>query len=204
MDQVHLATFRNLLLFLPGNLLPELGDALPQLHFQAAARICAQLEHGLFFLHQPLDFGLFFPAPERHRHPYAFDAIALGLKPREPRRILVKAVGYYREISLGHSRIQLDKQIARLHLGTFFHRNLADHAAGWMLNLFHIGADGQHAMPDYCAGNADGRCQRADNAYEEGTCCQPREKVPVDAGAEGRFRIDCHFASGADTTFKVR
>ncbi len=93
-------------------------------------------------------------------------SVALG---REPRFACVKFNQTFvddRQIGAGYGLVEADENIAGFDMIAIAHEKFADHAAGRMLHLLHIGIDDDRARRNQRARDLGCRCPAAQSDHE--------------------------------------
>src|SRR6185295_5629784 len=144
----------------------QLGDALPQLRFLPEPGAAAKLEQLALVGNRNGD-RCFFGVSEQHpRKRHAFRAVAFGLETRLARRQLVQAFGDDGEVGAGDRIVKLHEDIAGFYAIAVLNVELANDAAGRMLDLLHVRIDDDRALRDERTGDL-GRCRPAADASGE-------------------------------------
>jgi hypothetical protein len=127
----------------------------------------------------------------------------LGIKPRFPRRQFIQPFGDDGEIRACYRVIQSDQQIAALDACAIAHIELADNAAGRMLNFFHIAVDDKLAACNHRAGELQHRGAAADAADQHHHGHKSDQHIAANRTTGSERRLICHddVLSLSDTTF---
>ena len=155
-------------------------DALPELLLLAAPRLPAQLEEVALAVDHPLDLGVGAARQKLGRELDVGRVVALGLEPREPRVHLVEALHHDGEVRLGDGLVEAHDDVARLDPVAVADPQLADHAAGRVLDLLHVRVDHHGAGRDDRACKLGGGRKPADAAGEKRDRSEAAEKMAAD------------------------
>ena len=173
----------------PGDLLPKLSDALLQLRLLALARLSPDIEQPLLARHEQRHvwigraLGQFLGKDDLVR------TVALRLFARLTRHELVEAFGVDRQVGAGLGIVETHDHLAGLHDVAVVDEQLADDAAGRVLNFLDVGVDDDHAGSDHGARQLGGGRPAADAQREENGRGGARNEMRADgSGAFHRLR----------------
>ena len=107
--------------------------------------------------------------------PIVFGVVALGLEPGLPRLQLVQALHHDGEVCLGDGLVEPHHHVAGLDRVAVADPQLADDAAGRVLDLLDVRIDHDEARRDHGAGKLGRRRKPADAAGEQGHDGDPAE-----------------------------
>src|SRR5215207_4262326 len=158
----------------------ELGDALAQLRLLAGAGAPAKLEQVLLAGERAGDVGVGAAPEELAREDDLVDVVALGLETGEPRLQLVQALHHDGEVCLSDSLVEPHDDVAGLDLVAVADPQLADDAAGRVLDLLDVRIDHDEARCDHGARKLGRRRKPADAAGEQGHDGDPADEMAPD------------------------
>src|SRR5215208_6318904 len=202
-DQLGLALLRRHLTGEALDLLLELRDPLPELCLLAGSRRAAELEQVPLPGHAPGGVGIARASEELRGKADAVDVVALGLEPSEAGLELVEALHHDREVRLRNRLVEPDHDVASLDLIAVADPELADDAAGRMLDLLDVRVDDEAAGRDHGSRQLGRRRKPADPAGEKRHDRNAPEQVLADRRFRGRLHLAHAFAPWVSTTLRT-
>ena len=187
------------------NLLLQLLDALCKLILLAGPGLAPQIEQLALAGHGFLHVGVFGPSGELFRQGDGVGAVAFGAKASPARVEFGESLGDDRQIGPRHGLVEANENVACLHAVAVAGAYFADHAAGWMLHLLHVGIDDQRTLGDEGAGDfgRGGPAAKSDGKKSHNDAAD--EDEPVDRRSGIQRRLCTHPAPPSPgTTFNVR
>jgi hypothetical protein len=145
-----------------------LGDAFAQLLLPAEPVLTAQFEQLAFAGERVFDIGIVEMAGKLRRHRHGIGAVALGGKPRLARIKLGEALGDDGEVCAGHRLVEPQKNVAGFHVVAIANEQFPDHAAGRMLDFFHVRIDDDRTRRDERPRDLRGRRPAAQAEHQRG------------------------------------
>ena len=165
------------------NLFVGLVDALAQLGFLPSARRAAQIEQLHLGRHNLRDVRHIDLAHEFLGKLDALGAVALGRQARLAGGELGQSLGHDREIGARDGVVEPHQQVAGLDAVAVLDAQLADHAAGRVLDLLDVRFNDDRARRDQRAGDLDGGGPDADAERQENDDRNARDRVAPDGFA---------------------
>ena len=147
--------------------------------FCASREAAAGDEQGALGRHDLLNGRLVQTSGELRRHFDCGRPVALGLEPCLAAEILVELLRHDLHVGAGHRLVQADQEIALGDPVALLDPQLADDAAGRMLDLLDAGIDHELAAGDDGAGQGRGRRPQADGSAEESDDGEPGHGRPA-------------------------
>ena len=158
------------------NLFVELLDPLAELRLLAGARGAAQFEQLALAIDDRGDVGIVGAGQQIGRELDRVGAVALAFQPRLARVEFVEPLGDDGEIGARDRVVETHHDVALLDAVAVAHAELADDAAGRVLNLLDVGIDDDRARRDQRAGQRHGPRPAADAAGQHDDDHQPGQR----------------------------
>jgi hypothetical protein len=177
-----------------GDLFVKLHDPLAKLRLLSYARLAAQIEELAFAIEYRGNIGIAAAGEKIRRKFDGLGAIALAFQARLACVQLIEALGDDGQIGARHGVVKAHHNVALLDAVAIAYAQLADDAAGRMLDLFYVGIDDDRALGDQRAGDCCRSRPSADAASQHDDDHQPDQHVAVErpASVPLRFRFRGH------------
>jgi hypothetical protein len=144
-----------------------LGDALLELAFLALPRHPGIFKELLFACDQTGNLGIAALREQLGRELDPLDVGDLGFLARTPGRIFAQALDDDRKVRLGLRLIETDDNLACLDARSVAYAQLANDAAGRMLDFLNIAVDNELTLSDHSTGELSGRGPAADASHQQ-------------------------------------